>query len=216
MNTHMMTSYACMIQTALSRNLKKKGSFSPEEDQIILQIIRNWDTEGGSDRQYESESSLQSSEKSVVEDTTEKAVGSSSDRGSVHVASLSPSDNRITKILDPSRSNLCNSITSSDGAKEGSGSGSGSGKGKGTGTVSGSSSGSGSGTGTGTGTGTGSGSGSGCRSGGVLNVGSVKKSKVPRKGKWVVVGDALNRPPDCCSQRYRDTLIKRPYPPPPS
>ena len=34
-------------------------------------------------------------------------------------------------------------------------------------------------------------------------------SKKPRKGKWVVVGDALNRPPDCCSQRYRDTLIKR-------
>jgi hypothetical protein len=178
MNTHMMTSSVCMIQTALSRNLKKKGSFFPEEDQIILQIIRNWDTEGGPDRQYESESGQQNSEGSIVEDSLEleKAVGSSSDRGSVVAAPLSPSDNRITEVLDPSRSNLCNSITSSDGVKKGAGSG----------------------------------------TGGVLNVGSVKKSKVPRKGKWVVVGDALNRPPDCCSQRYRDTLIKRLYPPPPS
>ena len=194
----MMTSSVCMIQTALSRNLKKKGSFSPEEDQIILQIIRNWDTEGGSDRQYESESGLQCSEKSSVEDSLGKAVGSSSDRGSVDVASLSPSDYRITEILDPSRSNLFSSNPSSDGTKEGTGTGSGTGAGAGTGS------------------GSGSGSGSGGRSGGVLNVGSVKKSKVPRKGKWVVVGDALNRPPDCCSQRYRDTLIKRPYNPPPS
>lgn len=33
-----------------------------------------------------------------------------------------------------------------------------------------------------------------------------KKYKVPRKGKWVVVGEALNRPPDCCSQHYRSGL----------
>lgn len=39
------------------------------------------------------------------------------------------------------------------------------------------------------------------------------KKKAPRKGKWVVVGDALNRAPDCCSQRYRDTLSKKPYVP---
>ena len=37
-----------------------------------------------------------------------------------------------------------------------------------------------------------------------------KGGRKSKKGKWVVVGEALNRPPDCCSQRYRDTLIKRP------
>ena len=40
-----------------------------------------------------------------------------------------------------------------------------------------------------------------------------KEAPRPRTGKWVAVGDALNRPPDCCSQRYRDTLLKRPPPP---
>ena len=34
------------LQTTLSRQMKKKGPFSPEEDQIILNIIQNWDNIG--------------------------------------------------------------------------------------------------------------------------------------------------------------------------
>ena len=199
--THTHTHFT--MQTALSRNLKKKGSFSPEEDQIILQIIRNWDTDDTDDRQYVTAGSGSiNNQIPVLKDFLGDVVGcssdrrsgsssssssSSSERGSGDVANckeprhlLSSSDTSATEHIDYTRNSLTSSSVSSNGAQEW--------------------------------LGTGTGSGSGGRSGVILSSGNVKKSKVPRKGKWVVVGDALNRPPDCCSQRYRDTLIKRPYP----
>ena len=224
-----------MLQTALSRNLKKKGSFSPEEDQIILQIIRNWDTDDTDDRQYvPAGSGLNNNQSSVLQDylgdvigcsserrsgssnsgsgssssssssSSERRCGSSSSsssaRGSVDVAHcqesrqllLSSSDSSTKEHIDYTGNSLSSPSISSNGAQEWLGTGVG--------------------VGTGVRLGTGTGSGTGGRSRLILSPGNVKKNKVPRKGKWVVVGDALNRPPDCCSQRYRDTLIKRPYP----
>ena len=201
-----------MLQTALSRNLKKKGSFSPEEDQIILQIIRNWDTDDTDDRQYvPAGSGSKNNHSPILEDFLEDAIGccserrsgssSSSERGSVDVHCeesqrllLSSSDSSTKEHVNYTGNSLSSSSISDNGAQEWLGTGVGVG------------------TGVRLGTGTGSGSGTGGRSGVILSPGNVKKNKVPRKGKWVVVGDALNRPPDCCSQRYRDTLIKRPYP----
>ena len=201
------------MQTALSRNLKKKGSFSPEEDQIILQIIRNWDTDDTDDRKYVTAGSGSiDNQCPVLEDFLRDAVGcssdrrsgsssSSSERGSGDVANckesrhlLSSSDSSATERIDYT-SNSLPSVSINE-AQEWLGTGVGTGLRLGTGVR----------------LGTGTGSGPGGKSGVILSSGNVKKSKVPRKGKWVVVGDALNRPPDCCSQRYRDTLIKRPYP----
>ena len=191
-HTHTHTKHT-IFQTALSRNFKKKGSFSPEEDQIILKIVRNWDTDDATDHKHVSGPGLKSNQFPTLEDSLAEAIGygnsngrgsdSSSGSGSVDEANdtnrlslFCSSDCSTTEVLDHSRSSLTYWNNSSDGANDGSGAGIGD-------------------------------------RGGVMSAGSVKKSKVPRKGKWVVVGDALNRPPDCCSQRYRDTLIKRPYAP---
>lgn len=209
-HAHTYTHIYPTIQTALSRNLKKKGSFSPEEDQIILQIIRNWDTDDTDDRQYVPAGSGSKNNHSPILGTfLEDAVGccserrsgssSSSGRGSGDVAHYEESrqlllSSSTKEHIDYTGNSLSSSGISNSGAQEWLGTGVGVG------------------TGVRLGTGTGSGLGTGGRSGGILSPGNVKKNKVPRKGKWVVVGDALNRPPDCCSQRYRDTLIKRPYP----